>query len=176
MAPIPTGTVVRLVVGTVVVLVVPMANPVTAQDRPRPVAEFAAGWVGFADDGIVTETLVGSVARWYLGHRISVGPEIVYIFGDNHSHLLVTGNMTFDVWGPIDRRRRITPFLVAGGGVFRTRESFFTETFTSNEGAFTAGGGVRAAAGDRLAVGVDMRTGWEPHFRVTGFIGLRLGE
>lgn len=58
--------------------------------------------------------------------------------------------------------------------VFQTRESLFTGTFTSSEGAFTAGGGVRLAAG-RVTVGIDARVGWELHLRLNGFIGLRLG-
>jgi hypothetical protein len=48
-------------------------------------------------------------------------------------------------------------------------ESFFAETFTSSEGAFTAGGGVRALVGDRVTIGVDMRVGWELHLRLNGF-------
>jgi hypothetical protein len=178
MARVPiVGTFVRLAIGALALLAPPMADLATAQDRPGPAAEFAAGWVGFADDGIVSEGLLGGAARWYLLRRISVGPEVVYIHGDNHSHLIVTGNVTFDVFAPNNRRpRHVTPFLVAGGGVFQTRESFFTGTFTSSEGAFTAGGGVRVLVGDRVTVGADMRVGWELHLRVNGLIGLRLGR
>ena len=168
---------IRLAIGAVALFVLPMADVAAAQDRPGPAAEFAAGWVGFADDGIVSEGLVGGAARWYLLPRISVGPEVVYIHGDNHSHLIVTGNVTFDLFALTSGRpRQVTPFLVAGGGVFQTRESFFTQTFTSREGAFTAGGGVRALVTDRVTVGVDMRVGWELHLRVNGSIGLRLGR
>ena len=171
------GPFLRLAVGALALSVLPMADLAAAQDRPRPAAEFAAGWVGFADDGIVSEGLVGGAARWYLLPRISVGPEVIYIPGDNHSHLIVTGNMTFDVFAPASGRpRQVTPFLVLGGGVFQTRESFFTGTFRSTEGAFTGGGGVRAPVSDRVTVGVDMRVGWELHIRVNGSIGLRLGR
>ena len=123
------GAFTRLAVGALALSVLPMVDLAAAQDRPGPAAEFAAGWVGFADDGIVSEGLIGGAARWYLLPRISVGPEVVYIHGDNHSHLIVTGNMTFDVFAPrSDRPRQVTPFLVLGGGVFQTRESFFTGT------------------------------------------------
>lgn len=50
-----------------------------------------------------------------------------------------------------------------------------TGTFTSSEGALTAGGGVRAVLGDRVIIGVDARLGWEPHVRVNGVVGVRLG-
>ena len=116
----------RVAIFAVVLLAAPMAHLAAAQDRPGPAVEFAAGWVGFADDGIVSEGLVGGAARWYLLPRLSVGPELVYINGTNHSHLVVTGNVTWDVLAPTNGRpRRVTPFLVAGGGVFQTREHLF---------------------------------------------------
>jgi hypothetical protein len=177
MTPAPiVRTLIRLTIGALA-LVLSMAGLATAQDRAGPAAEFAAGWVGFADDGIVSEGLVGGAARWYLLPRISVGPEVVYIHGANHNHLVVTGNVTFDLFAPTSGRPpQVTPFLVAGGGFFQTRESSFTETFTSSEGAFTAGGGVRALVGDRVTVGIDIRAGWEAHLRLNGSIGLRLGR
>jgi hypothetical protein len=160
-----------------VLFAAPMAHLAVAQDRPGPVVDLAGGWVGFADDGIASEGLVGGAARWYLLPRFSVGPEVVYINGDNHSHLVVTGNVTWDVLAPTNRRpRAVTPFFVAGGGVFQTREHLFNSTYTSSEGAFTGGGGVRALVADRLALGFEMRVGWELHIRINGLIGLRLGR
>ena len=69
--------------------------------------------VGFADDGIVSEGLIGGAARFYLRPRISIGPELVYIGGTGHSHLIVTGNVTWDLFAPSGgRASRTTPFLV----------------------------------------------------------------
>ena len=153
----------------------PMGRPAAAQDRPGPAVDLAAGWVGFADDGIVSEGLVGGAARWYVLPRFSVGPEFVYIHGTNHSHFVVTGNVTWDVLAPTSGRPRgVTPFLVAGGGMFQTREHFFNGAYTSSEGAFTAGGGVRALVADRVTLGFEVRAGWEPHIRINGLIGLQL--
>lgn len=158
-------------------LVAPMTQSTFAQDRPAPVAEFVAGWVGFADDGIVSEGMLGGAARLYLLPRIAVGPEVLYIQGENHSHFVLTGNLTWDVIAPTGGRpARVTPFLVAGGGLYQTREDFPIGPYTSSEGAFTAGGGVRAAAGDRVTVGVDVRIGWELHVRVNGLVGVRFGN
>ena len=168
---------VKAAVGALALLAGPMTDLAAAQDRPGPAVEFAAGWVGFADDGIVSESVVGGAARVYVLPRISVGPEIAYIHGSNHSHLMVTGNVTYDLLSPTNGRpRRVSPFVVAGGGVFQTREHFFNETFTSSEGSFTAGGGVRGLVADRVFVGLDMRVGWELHVRVTGLVGLQLGR
>ncbi len=161
--------------GALALLAVFMVDPAGAQDKPGPVAELSAGFVSFADDRVVNEGLLGGSARFYLSPRIAVGPELVYISGRNHSHLMVTGNLTWDVLSPIGARpRRVTPFFVAGGGLFQTRQSFPSGMFTSGEGAFTAGGGVRAAAGERTTVGVDARIGWELHLRVNGLVGVRL--
>jgi hypothetical protein len=159
-------------------VIAPLARPGAAQERPELVGEFAAGSFLFADDGIVTEGFIGGAARLFVLPRISVGPEIAYIHGENHSHLMLTGNVSFDLVPPLNGEPRpITPFAVVGGGLFRTRESFpNNEIFTSSEGAFTAGGGFRALVGRRLFVGAEARIGWELHIRLNGLVGVRLGR
>jgi hypothetical protein len=165
---------VRVFVGILTLLALPLAGVAAGQTRPGPALELAAGWVGFADDGVVSESLVGGAARFHLSPRISVGPEIAYIGGEHHSHLMLTGNLTFDVLAPANGQlRRVTPFLVAGAGLFQTRESFVIGPFTANEGAFTAGGGVRALAGDRVSLGIDARVGWELHVRVGALLSVQ---
>ncbi len=132
--------------------------------------------MAFPDDGVVHERLIGAALRVHLTPRLSIGPELLHVAGRGHSHLILTGNLTYDL-----RRRtgqgapRLVPFLVAGGGMYSTRESFFPRAdFVSFEGAFTAGGGLRAELGNRLVAGVDVRMGWEPHVRVNGLVGWRL--
>jgi len=152
------------------------ARPV-AQERPAPVVEIAAGWLSFPDDGVVREAMVGGAARWYVSPRLGIGPEISYISGRNHSHFIATGNLTWDILSPASGRPRpVTPFLVAGGGLYQTREQFLVGPYRSGEGAFTAGGGIRARVGDRVTAGVDARIGWELHLRVNGLVGVRLGR
>jgi len=165
---------IRTMIGTALASIV-LAAPVTAvaQDRPAAAAEVSLGWVGFADDGIVSETLVGGAVRLYVTPRIGLGPELLYLAGPNHSHLVITGNVIFDLVSP---DHPVTPFLVVGGGLFQTRESFPSGSFTSSEGAFTFGGGVRASVSDRVLLGVDARVGWETHVRINGTIGVRLGK
>jgi hypothetical protein len=150
-----------------------LAAPLAVEARQMaPSVDVTAAWVGFADDGIVSEPLIGGAVRWHLSPRLSIGPEVVYIQGDNHDHLVVTGNLVFD-FAP---EHSVQPFLVVGGGMFRTHEEFFDDAVTSAEGAFTVGGGVRARVTDRVAVGVDARVGWEPHIRVGGLLSVRLGR
>jgi hypothetical protein len=154
-----------------------LAPAASAQGRPSPSLDLAAGWVGFADDGVVNEGMAGGAGRFYLSPRVAIGPELLFVSGENHSHTVLTGNLTFDIVSPkAGRPARVTPFLVVGGGLFQTRESFFGEDTAHTEGAFTAGGGVRAAVSDRVMVGVDARLGWEAHFRLNGVVGVRLGR
>lgn len=153
-----------------------LAAPAAGQNRPLPTVELSAGWVGFADDGVVTEFPAGAAVRWHLSPRVSVGPEVTWIAGESHSHQVVTGNLTFDILAPRGSGPRATPFVVIGGGLFRTSESFANDSFDSSEGAFTVGGGVRAPLTDRVTLGIDARLGWEPHLRITGVVGVRLGR
>ena len=159
-------------------IVSPLGRPASAQERPGPAAELAAGALLFADDGVVTEGFVGGSVRVYVLPRVSLGPEIAYIRGDNHNHLMLTGNVILDLVAPVNGAPQlITPFVVVGAGLFQTRESFLdNETFTSSEGAFTAGGGVRGLVGERLMLGVEARVGWELHVRVNAVVGVHLGR
>jgi hypothetical protein len=161
-----------VVLGCVLLL---LPNAVEAQEMRRAAAEFSAGWMGFPDDGeVVSEALIGGAVRWHLTPRVSVGPELLWIAGAHHSHLVVTGNMTFDMFSPMNGRPApITPFIVVGGGLFRTNESFLNGDFSSTEGGFTVGGGVRGNPSDRITLGIDARLGWETHIRVNGFVGVR---
>ena len=143
-----------------------------AQDRPAPSLDVHTAWFGFADDGVVSEAGFGGAFRWYLHPRIAVGPEAIYIQGDSHHHFVLTGNLTVELLPG----RAIEPFVIVGGGMFQTHETFFDDAVTSSEGAFTAGGGVRARVSDRISVGVDARVGWETHLRVGGIVAIRLGR
>jgi hypothetical protein len=35
--------------------------------------------------------MVGGAGRFYLSPRIAIGPELLWISGDNHSHTVLTG-------------------------------------------------------------------------------------
>ena len=144
--------------------------------RPAPAVEFLAGYAGFVDDATIHHSIVGAAGRVYLSPRLAVGPELVYMRGPNSDRdLFLTGNLTFDILSPRQGRpRRVTPFLVVGGGLFQHSDRVGSFGFTSYEGAFTAGGGVRGWIGDRVFALADVRFGWELHTRVNGGIGIAL--
>ncbi len=163
--------------GLTVALLTIWAGPVAAQPpRPAPVVEGAIGWAGFADERVVHHALLGGAARLYLSPRFSVGPELAYMVGlGDDRDLIVTGNVMFDVLAPtVNGPRRVTPFLVAGGGLFRHVEPLPSGPYASTEGAFTIGLGLRAWASRRTFVAVDARLGWEPHLRLAATVGVTL--
>ena len=146
-----------------------------AQSSSPPHAlEGAIGWAGFADEGIIHHTLAGGAWRIYVSRRISVGPEVQYMAGPRDDRdLIVTGNVVVDLLARTPARpRRTTPFGVVGGGLFRHSDTFRSGTYSSNEGAFTAGIGLRTWVGPRVFVAGDARIGWEPHLRLAATVGV----
>lgn len=147
-----------------------------APARPRVVAEGALGWAGFGDEGIVHHRLAGAGVRVAVTPRISIGPEVQYMSGPGSDRdLVLTGNVVVDVLAPTAAKpRRTTPYGVVGGGLFRHSNDFAGRTFSSTEGAFTAGVGVRTWLSERVFAAADARLGWEPHFRLAGTLGVVL--
>ena len=150
----------------------------TGDARPPSAVEFLAGYAGFVDDATIDHAVIGTAARVYLTPRIAVGPEFAYMRGPRSDRdLFLTGNLTFDVFPPRrGRPARVTPFLLAGGGFFQHSDRFGSFDFTSYEGAFTAGGGVRGWITDRVYAFGDVRLGWELHARADAGVGIALGR
>ena len=142
--------------------------------RPAPAVEFLAGYAGFVDDATIDHSIFGAAGRVYLTPRVAVGPELVYMRGPGDDRdWFLTGNLTFDLLSPRQGRpRRVTPFIVAGGGFFQHSDRAGSFSFSSYEGAFTGGGGVRAWITERVYALADFRIGWELHSRVNGGIGI----
>lgn len=152
------------------------AQSVPATPRPAPTLEATGGWAGFLDDDVIRHGVAGAAARVYVTPRISLGPEVQYFVGPNSDRdLIVSGNVMVDMLAPTAARpKRTTPYLVAGGGLFRHSDRFNGEAFSSSEGAFTGGIGVRTWATDRLFVAADARLGWEAHVRLAVTVGVAL--
>jgi len=161
-------------------LLLAIGVPALAQGTARPAAaaELSTGYAGFADDGTIGHGLVGGAMRVYVTPRLAVGPEFIYMVGPGDDRdIFATGNLTFDLRsrsGP--RPPRLVPYLLAGGGWFQHRDGFAGRTFRSNEGTFTAGGGVRGWLSDATYVAAEYRVGWELHYRLTGHVGFAIGR
>jgi outer membrane protein with beta-barrel domain len=137
-------------------------------------AELSAGITALVDEASVNYWTVAGSLRRYVTPRIAIGPEMAAMNkGDAHRDrlIMVTGNVTVDLY--TQASRRVAPFLVGGIGVFAGREKFASGLFWSSDPAFTVGGGVRAAVGDRASIAGEYRLGWELHHRVTAAFGWR---
>ena len=158
-----------------------------APTGPVGALELTAGHAGFVDDATRHHSVFGGSARYYLGPRISIGPEVVYMRGPGGDRdLFVTGNVTFDLAGrsertgptevPYGRPPRVIPFVVVGAGLMRHSDRFGATTYPSSEGALTGGGGVRGRITDRVFVAGEFRLGWELHARTTATVGWTFGK
>jgi hypothetical protein len=151
-------------------LIVALAEAAPAQDHQRGAVEVVGGWAGFVDDEVINHGLVGGSARWNVSPRVTIGPELVYMIGPvDDRDLILTGNLTFD----LSSNHSLTPFFVAGAGLFHHSDTVGFGSFSSTEGAFTAGGGVRFVIGERFYVAPEARLGWELHTRLSVSAGWR---
>ena len=164
----------RLAMIVVAAYFVAAPAPALAQDRGW-VAEITIGWAGFVDDATQNYLLAGGNLRRQLTPRVSIGPEFVVMSKSDavrDRNLMLTGNVVFDAYpvtGP--GSRRVTPFVVGGGGVFWGRDQVRNGPFWFREPAFTAGGGVRARVNERMSAAAEYRIGWELHQRVSALAG-----
>jgi hypothetical protein len=141
--------------------------------QPGPMAiEGTVGWAGFVDEEIEHHSVFGVSLRVPIGRRLSVGPEILYMIGPQTDRdLFVLGSLWIDL-GPSPRTAPVVPYVVIGGGYMQQSHRFVAGRYVSREGAFTAGGGIRARVTDRLYVGGDVRLGWELHLRAGAHVGV----
>jgi hypothetical protein len=164
---------------TATLLLILAAAPVAAQSpapaRGSAAVEATAGYAGFIDESFVDHSAFGAGGRVHLSPRVSIGPEIIYMRGPGFDRdLFVTGDIAVDLLVPAGgiRSGSVQPFLVAGAGMMRHSDRFGQATFTSSEGAVTGGGGARVWLTDRVYALGEFRLGWEPHYRVTGGVGV----
>ena len=165
---------------TIAAMLAGVAQPVFAQGRPAPIVEAVVGQSGFIDEAWDYFGTIGGGVRVFVTPRLAIGPEVAYLSGEfDASNLTVTANMTFDIVRD-DGRRRIVPYLVAGGGYLRQKTlvgggpgSTALVPFTSSEGTMSAGVGARIALGSYMFVAPEFRLGWEPESRIAVTIGVR---
>jgi hypothetical protein len=165
---------------TIAALLSGAGQPVRAEDKPAPIVEAVVGTSGFIDEVWDYFGTIGGGVRVFVTPRLAIGPEVAYLSGEfDASTLTVTANMTFDIVSD-DGRRRIVPYLAAGGGYLRQKTrvgggpgSTALVPFTSSEGTMSAGVGARIALGSHIFVAPEFRLGWEPETRIAVTIGMR---
>ena len=156
-----------------------VAHPAAAQERRPLTLDVSTGWAGFIDESAINHAVVSGGLRFSLTPRLSVGPEVTYTRGPGDDRdLFVLGNLFFDLLKANGRRPPpVSPFLVAGGGLFQFRNRYSGRSFTSSSPTFAGGAGVRVAIGDRISVAPEFRVGVEDvHIRAGVTVGIGLGR
>ena len=153
-----------------------LARTAGAQGLRKGSVEAGGGWAGFVDESLINHTAIGGAAYLHLTPRLRVGPELTYMTGPGSDRdLYLLGNVVFEFLGSSGGREpRVSPFLIAGAGLFQHRDQPFVGTY--NSFTFVGGTGVRVMVTDRVYVAPDIRIGVEDlHLRATVNVGLRLG-
>ena len=138
-----------------------------AQDRPAPIVEAVTGWAGFVDENWIDRTMIGGGGRVFVTRRVAIGPEFVFLRGSNDEHdWTLTVNATVDlVLDAPSSPRRFVPYLAVGVGYLSQTTQVGTGPFTSGEGTFSGGFGVRVSVSRRFFVAPGVRVGYEPELR-----------
>jgi hypothetical protein len=125
----------------------------------------AVGWTGFLDESAQNHLLVGGSVRFYLTNRISVEPEFQYLHKDEFDRdYVLLGNVAYDFR---DRTSRVVPYVIGGVGRLWHDAGFFRNSQTFASGGF----GTKVFLSDGWFVAPEIRTGWEPHLRLSVCIG-----
>ena len=119
--------------------------------------------------------------RFYFTHRLSVEPEVLYMYHSrNDKDFVVQPNLAFDLTNPTGR---FVPYLIGGAGLLHHRGQFTTVDFTSpvprtitvttskNTWTASGGAGIKMFITDRLFVAPEARIGREPVLRGTVSVG-----
>lgn len=159
------------VVAAALTLLIPDLS--SAQPSAVPNLMFSGGWAGFVDDGRIDHGAFGGGLEWVLTPRIAIGPEILSMIGpDDDRDLFVLGVARI---GVLPLGSKVAPFVTLGGGSMTHSDTFYGgQSYSSTEGAFIAGGGVRINASPRVFIAPEFTLGWEPHMRASVTVGIRL--
>lgn len=158
-----------------------VATPAIVEAQSAPAAdrswlvEAGVGHAEFADSPPMPHSVFGVSTRVYLTPRLAIGPEFALMRGSGeHRDTFLTGNVSWDLRPRMpEARLNLVPFVLGGLGVMSLTDSVGTGTYSSTEGAFTAGGGLRLESASGLYVAPEVRIGWELHWRAGVTIGFR---
>jgi hypothetical protein len=137
-----------------------------------PAFTFTAGRADFADDGRIPHGVVGGGVEWVATRHIALGPEVLYMVGPGEDRdLFVLGVARI---GILPLHSRVAPFITGGAGMMTHSNRYGGRPFSSVEGAFVVGGGVRINATPHVYIAPELTMGWEPHLRFSATIGVRI--
>lgn len=125
----------------------------------------------FIDEDFIEHAVTGGSVRLGLAGRWSIEPQFLYMRAGAHDQdFYVLTNLVYD----LETRGRVTPYLIAGGGVLWHRATFGRSresVFTSRGWHLDGGAGARIRLGQRWNLASEVRLGIEPFFQVHAGLG-----
>ncbi len=168
----------RLVTGSLAVLCllgvsVASAQPAAPLEGRRFVLEASVGHAEFADSPPVPHSVFSAGGRVYVSRRVALGPELTVMRGPGIDRdTFLAANATFDLLVPAPARPvLVVPYLIGGLGFVSMTTQVGTGPYSSSEGTFTTGAGVRVASRQGWFIAPEVRIGWELHWRAGVQIG-----
>ena len=162
------------VLAALVIAVPTLASAQETAPRPRPrLVEVKAvvGFSTFLDNDFIEHAVIGGSVRLGLGGRWSIEPQFLYMRAGAHDQdFYVLNNFLYD----LETRGRVTPYLIAGGGIFWHRATFGRNresVFTSRSWHLSGGAGARIRLGERWTLASEARFGIQPFFQVHAGLG-----
>jgi hypothetical protein len=151
------------------------AQPAASAEGRGFVLEASAGHAEFADSPPVPHSVFSAGGRVYLSRRLALGPELTVMRGSGIDRdTFLTANATFDLLVPPPARPvQVVPYLIGGLGFVSMTTQVGTGPYSSSEGTFTTGAGVRVASRQGWFVAPEVRIGWELHWRAGVQVGFR---
>lgn len=159
----------------IVALTLTFSAVLSSAARAQPSRVLVEGYAGaawFIDEDPIDHAVLAASARYFVTSRLALGPEVTYMRGPGIDRdWFLMGNVSWDLAGA---GRTVTPYVIGSAGLQRTRLAVGTGAFVSKEGAWTGGVGVRVAPQrSRWFIAPEFRIGWEPHWRLGAWIGIR---
>lgn len=153
-------------------LLIILGSAVPALAQRAPDVDFRGGWSGFADESIVHHATLGAAARFRLGNRVSLGPEIVYMLGPGRDRdVFANAVLVTNLRGPA---ARVMPYAVVSAGAMWHRGNFTWFDDWYRAWNVNGGLGVRVPVGERLALGGEARVGSELELRLSAVLTVSL--
>ena len=125
-------------------------------------------------------TIIGGALRYYLYRRVSIEPEVLFMWrGQNDRDVVFTPHLALDL---MPSNGRVVPYVLVGIGAEHHRDQItYRDFFNGNQlvnkkiSGFTvsanAGVGAKLFLTDHLFVAPEVRGGHEPSFRATLSVG-----
>jgi hypothetical protein len=145
--------------------------PFSATGETTYGVKLIAGAAAFLDESTpLDHFVIGAAGAIDLSPRLHLEPQFLYMDGpESDRDITLTGNISYDILVA----KNSALYLVGGGGLLRHTEDFASGSFSSYDGTFSGGIGIRFDLSENLFVAPEFRIGFEPLIQILGSAGFR---